>query len=187
MTDQRPAPEKKTREPAGPENTETKDAFKYRDYAIEDYLVLIVFWVLAGVVFAQFFSRYVLNSSITWTEEIARYLLIFVGFAGSIMAVRKNSHIFVEVFYRFMSPGLGMIAARLVDIVKIVFFGIGTWLSWKIVPIMTNHRMVSINLPMSWIYIVVFISFLIMTLRSIYLAYRHFKYRYVPFGGFSDQ
>jgi TRAP-type C4-dicarboxylate transport system permease small subunit len=187
VTDQRPAPEKKTQDAAEPENTDTQPSFKYRDYALEDYLVLIVFWVLAGVVFAQFFSRYVLNSSITWTEEIARYLLIFVGFAGSIMAVRRNSHIFVEVFYRFIPPALGMIAARLVDIVKIVFFGIGTWLSWKIIPIMAEHRMVSVNLPMSWIYIAVFVSFLIMTLRSIYLAYHHFKYRYVPFAGFSDQ
>jgi TRAP-type C4-dicarboxylate transport system permease small subunit len=187
VTDQRPAPEKRTQEAAATEDSDAQPSFKYRDYALEDYLVLIVFWVLAGVVFAQFFSRYVLNSSITWTEEIARYLLIFVGFAGSIMAVRRNSHIFVEVFYRFVPPALGMIAARVVDIVKIVFFGTGTWLSWKIIPIMADHRMVSVNLPMSWIYKVVFFSFLIMTLRSIYLAYRHFKYHYVPSPGFSDQ
>jgi TRAP-type C4-dicarboxylate transport system permease small subunit len=187
MTDQRPAPEEKNQQVAEPENSDPNDSFKFRDYAVEDYLVLIIFWVLAGVVFAQFFSRYVLNSSITWTEEIARYLLICVGFAGSIMAVRKNSHIFVEVCYRFMPRRLAMIAARMVDLIKIVFFGIGTWLCWKIIPIMANHRMVSINLPMAWIYKVVFISFLVMTLRSIYLAYRHFKYHYVPLAGFSDK
>jgi TRAP-type C4-dicarboxylate transport system permease small subunit len=187
MTDQRPAPEEKNRKVAEPEPQDSNDSFRFRDYALEDYLVLIIFWALAGVVFAQFFSRYVLNSSITWTEEIARYLLICVGFAGSIMAVRKNSHIFVEVFYRFMPRRLAMIAARVVDLIKIVFFGIGTWLCWKIIPIMADHRMVSINLPMSWIYMVVFLSFLIMTLRSIYLAYRHFKYHYVPLAGFSDK
>ena len=187
MTDPRPAPEENNQPVAGPGNNDTNSSFRFRDYSFEDYLVLIVFWVLAGVVFAQFFSRYVLNSSITWTEEIARYLLISVGFAGSIMAVRKNSHIFVEVFYRFIPRRMALIAARLVDLIKIVFFGIGTWLSWKIIPIMDHHRMVSVNLPMSWIYIVVFLSFLIMTLRSIYLAYRHFKYHYVPLAGFSDQ
>ena len=187
MTDIRPAPKEKPQQAAGPENNDTNYSFKFRDYAVEDYLVLILFWVLAGVVFAQFFSRYVLNSSITWTEEIARYLLICVGFAGSIMAVRKNSHIFVEVFYRFMPRRLAMIAARVVDLIKIVFFSIGTWLSWKIIPIMAKHRMVSINLPMSWIYKVVFLSFLIMTLRSIYLTYRNFKTHYVPLAGFSDK
>ena len=183
MTDPQPAPEEINQPVAGPGNNDTGSSFRFRDYSLEDYLVLIIFWVLAGVVFAQFFSRYVLNSSITWTEEIARYLLIFVGFAGSIMGVRRNSHIFVEVFYRFMPRKMGLAAARLVDIIKIVFFAIGTWLSWKIIPIMANHRMVSVNLPMSWIYIAVFGSFLIMTLRSIYLAYRHFKTGFIPFGG----
>ena len=183
MPDHRPAPDTGAQAVIAPKKGEKSQSFRYRDYSVEDYVVLIVFWVLAGVVFAQFFSRYVLNSSITWTEEIARYLLIFVGFAGSIMGVRRNSHIFVEVFYRFMPRKMGLAAARLVDVIKIVFFAIGTWLSWKIIPIMANHRMVSVNLPMSWIYIAVFGSFLIMTLRSIYLAYRHFRTGFTPFGG----
>jgi len=49
---------------------------KFSDYSIEDYVSFVIFWVLGVVVFAQFFSRYVLNDSIAWTEEIARYLLI---------------------------------------------------------------------------------------------------------------
>ena len=183
MPDRRPAPDTEAQAVFAPKKDEKSQSFKYHDYAVEDYLVLIVFWVLAAVVFAQFFSRYVLNSAITWTEEIARYLLIFVGFAGSIMGVRRNSHIFVEVFYRFVPRKMGLVAARAVDIIKIVFFAVGTWLSWKIIPIMASHRMVSVNLPMSWIYIAVFISFLIMTLRSIYLAYRHLKAGFIPFGG----
>ncbi len=53
--------------------------------------MLVIFWVLAFVVFLQFFTRYVLNNSLGWTEEIARFLLIGVTFIGSVMAVRKNA------------------------------------------------------------------------------------------------
>ena len=67
--------------------------FEYNEYGIEDYAVLAVFWLLAGVVFAQFFSRYIMNDSIAWTQEISRYLLVAVGFLGGSIAVRKNSHI----------------------------------------------------------------------------------------------
>ena len=66
--------------------------------------MLAVFWGLAVVVFLQFFTRYVLNSSLGWTEEIARYLLIVVTFLGSAMAVRKRSHIAVEFCYRYFGP-----------------------------------------------------------------------------------
>ncbi len=162
------------------EHGDGTEKFSYRDYSLEDYIAFIVFWFLASVVFVQFFSRYALNSSVAWTEEIARYLLIVTSFVGSIMAVRRNSHIFVEVFYRFIPRGPAKILVRIVDLTKIVFFAYAAWLSWKILPIMHQHRMVSVNLPMSLIYGVVFASFVLMTIRSVISAWRNLRTGYVP-------
>lgn len=156
------------------------DEANLRDYAVEDYAVLAIFWVLAVVVFAQFFSRYVLNSSIAWTEEGARYLLICVGFLGSVMAARKNSHIFVEFFYRWLPRPVGRTLFTLVDFIRIAFFGVATWLSWKIFPIMQNQRMTALDLPMSVIYALVIVSFALMTVRSVQVAWRHWREGYVP-------
>jgi hypothetical protein len=55
-----------------------------------------------ATVFYQFFTRYVLNDSAAWTEEIARYLLIGVVFVGAAIGVAKNNHIQVDFFYRYM-------------------------------------------------------------------------------------
>ena len=49
-------------------------------YAVEDWLALAIFWIMALCVFLQFFTRYVLNDSYAWTEEIATYCLIGVVF-----------------------------------------------------------------------------------------------------------
>ena len=38
---------------------------------VEDWVTLAVFWLLAVCVFLQFFTRYVLNDRLAWTEEIA--------------------------------------------------------------------------------------------------------------------
>ncbi|HBS98909.1 MAG TPA: TRAP transporter small permease, partial [Citreicella sp.] len=38
------------------------------DLRWQDGLVLAIFWILALVVFLQFFTRYVLNDSLGWTE-----------------------------------------------------------------------------------------------------------------------
>ena len=158
-------------------------ASRFRDYALEDYLVLVVFWILAGLVFAQFFSRYVLNSAIAWAEEIARYLLIGVGFLGSVIAVRKRTHVYVAVLYRLLPKWAGKMLSRVVDIITVAFFAVASTLSIRVIPIMSRQRMVSVNVPLSVIYWVVTVGFITMTLRSAQIAWKHRRDGYVPVAG----
>ena len=71
-----------------------------------------VFWALAGIVFLQFFTRYILNDSLAWTEEIARYGLMWVTFIGAAMVTRRNSHIAVVLLTELLPPGPARAAAR---------------------------------------------------------------------------
>ena len=91
-------------------------------YASEDWIAFGLFWTLAGTVFYQFFTRYALNDSASWTEEIARYLLICTVFVGASVSVRKNTHIHVDIFYRFMPRSMARALSTFVDAVRIVFF-----------------------------------------------------------------
>jgi TRAP-type C4-dicarboxylate transport system permease small subunit len=145
---------------------EEEDHFDWNDFAVEDYLSLLVFWVLAIDVFMQFFSRYVLGNSIAWTEEMARYLLVAVGFLGGSMAVRKRSHISVEFFYRYMPSLMQRLLSMLVDITTIAFFAAGAWITWKLADI-TTAMMVSVDIPKSFLYYVVLVGFVLMLFRSI--------------------
>lgn len=144
------------------------------DYAPEDYVTLAVFWLLALDVFVQFFSRYALGNSIAWTEEMARYLLIAVGFLGSAMAARKGSHIAVEFFYRYLSDPAARAMSALVDVIRIGFLAAMVWITWQLAQ-RTNSMMVSVDLPKSLIYYVVMAGFVLMLLRSLQLAWRHYR------------
>lgn len=165
-------------------NNETSSDFiedvkvNWKDHSIEDFVSFVIFWILGAVVFAQFFSRYVLNDSIAWTEEIARYLLIAVAFAGAPIAVRKNTHIHVEFFYRFINRRLGRFLSVLVDFIRILFFAYGSFISWKILKIMKAQYMTAIHVSMIWIYSLVFAGFLLMTFRAVQVAFKHWKQGY---------
>ena len=137
-----------------------------------DSLVTFVFWVLAFVVFLQFFTRYVLNDSLGWTEEIARFLLIAVTFIGAVIAVRRQSHIAVEVFYRWMPRPLRRILQLVVDIVSTVFYAALTWFTVQLSQ-RTGQMMVSIDVPKSLVYWGVAVCFAAMTLLSIAVTWRH--------------
>lgn len=150
------------------------DVFDARDHGIEDYVTFGVFWILAFDVFLQFFSRYVLGNSIAWTEEMARYLLVMVGFLGSAMAVRTCSHISVEFFYRYMPGVVGRIMSTLVDLVSIAFYLAMSWLTLKLAN-QTTSMMVSVDIPKSLLYYLVLCGFVLMTLRAIQATIRHWR------------
>ena len=123
-----------------------------------DAPVFIVFWTLLIIVFIQFFSRYVLNSSLSWTEEIARYLLILLGFVGSVTCIRKRSHIYLEFFYRFISPQAVKWTLILVSFINTAFFTYAGIVCIELAKRTHHQSMTSINLPKGIIYWIVTFS-----------------------------
>lgn len=144
------------------------------DLRWDDSLVLVVFWILAFVVFLQFFTRYVLNDSLGWTEEIARFLLIAVTFLGSVMAVRKHAHIAVEFLYRWVPRPARRVAQALIDLVSIVFYALLAVLSAQLAG-RTQQMMVSIDVPKSLVYYGVSACFAGMAIYAVLVALRHLR------------
>jgi len=144
----------------------------------EAWVALGFFWILGLTVFYQFFTRYVLNDSAAWTEEIARYLLIATVFIGASIGVAKNNHIQVDFFYRHMPVGIGRWLARLVDLLRILFFAAAVVLTIQMMLKLGNARMTIVDLPMNLVYGVCAIGFLAMLLRSIWVLRVHMRRGY---------
>lgn len=136
-------------------------------YAVEDWITLAIFWVMAGCVFLQFFTRYVLNNSYAWTEEIAINCLIGVVFLGAVMCVRVSRHIQVDVLYHYVPAKVARALAIFVDLVRIGFFIYACWLMWRYVSIVADERMVTIDLPRNIVFYSVMAGFVLMLFRSI--------------------
>lgn len=115
---------------------------------------LIVFALLFFTVALQFFTRYVLNDSLGWTEEIARYLLILLGFSGGILCMRNNSHIALEFFYRYLPPAPAHWLALFCRLLSAVFFLYCGWLAIELAQ-RTGSNMASIMVPKAVIYYIV--------------------------------
>ncbi|HVE53540.1 MAG TPA: TRAP transporter small permease [Ramlibacter sp.] len=145
----------------------------------EAWIARSFFWVLGAVVVYQFVTRYVMNDSAAWTEEIARYLLIATVFTGATLGVIKNNHIQVDFFYRYMPPRMGRFMATVVDIVRTAFFAAAVVLTvMMMLKLGSNSRMTMVDLPMNWVYATALLGFVLMTMRSVTVALRHRKRGY---------
>ena len=142
----------------------------------EDWIAIILFWSLAFIVFLQFFSRYILNDSLAWTEEIARYGLMWVVFIGGAVVTRKDSHIAVELLSNVMKPGpLRTALLIFVDVVKLGFLALLAWFSVTIIERMHMQRMTVFDLPMSYVYAGVGFGCFLMLVRQAMVTWQHYR------------
>jgi TRAP-type C4-dicarboxylate transport system permease small subunit len=152
------------------------EAIDLSDTIAEGWVALGIFWLLALTVFYQFITRYVFNDSASWTEEIARYLLIGVVFVGATIGVAKNSQIQVDFFYRHLPAAVGRWLSRAVDVLRIAFFASAVVLTGEMMAKLgSNTRMTIVDAPMNIVYGVVLLGFAAMTLRSIQVALVHWR------------
>ncbi|MBR0876117.1 TRAP-type C4-dicarboxylate transport system permease small subunit [Bradyrhizobium japonicum] len=147
-------------------------------YAFEDWVALVIFWVMALAVFLQFFTRYVLNDSYAWTEEIATYCLIGVVFIGSSMCVRLSRHIQVDLIYRYLPHVVARALSTAIDLIRIAFFGYAIKLVWVYIQIIGDESMTTINLPKDYVYYAVLAGFVLMFVRSVQVAIQHLRQGY---------
>jgi TRAP-type C4-dicarboxylate transport system permease small subunit len=147
-------------------------------YAFEGWIAFAFFWLLAFNVCYQFFTRYFLNDSAAWTEEIARYLLICTVFTGIAAAVRDEKHIHVDFLYRLIPRVVARVLATLVDLVQIAFLGYAVVLTWQMMQKMGNYKMTIIDLPMNLVYGVCLVGFGLSAVRAVQVAVRNWRCGY---------
>lgn len=146
------------------------------DVRLVDVPGFIAFWGLAIIVFLQFFTRYVLNDSLAWTEEIARYVLIVVAFFGAVTVTRKGTHIFLEFFYRYVPAAFGKALSIAVECLNLFFYGYMAWVAVELA-LKTKTKMASAEIPKSLLYWAVAASLAVMALYSLVWLVRKIRQR----------
>jgi TRAP-type C4-dicarboxylate transport system permease small subunit len=69
---------------------------------VEECVLMVCFSTIAVALLMQIIFRYALNSPLIWTEELSRYLLVWITFLGINYALRRNKHIRMEYFFNMM-------------------------------------------------------------------------------------
>ncbi|MEN8230859.1 MAG: TRAP transporter small permease [Bacteroidota bacterium] len=67
-----------------------------------DKAIALIFGVIVCVMLAQVVFRYIFNNSLAWSEELIRFLFVWLTFLGGALAVKNKSHIAVEFFIELL-------------------------------------------------------------------------------------
>jgi len=87
-----------------------------------NYLLAFLLAVIVIIVFCNVLSRYILNASLAWSDEISRMLFIWLTFLGAITAYINNEHLGLDIVVKIFPKKMTQILFILADIV--VFFAL---------------------------------------------------------------
>jgi TRAP-type C4-dicarboxylate transport system permease small subunit len=91
--------------------------------AIVKYVILVMTTCIFIIVLFTVFSRYLFNYVASWSEEVPRYLLVWIGFLGAALAVRQDEHIGFDYVFNKLPPTGQKILALLLNL-GIVIIGL---------------------------------------------------------------
>ncbi|HLR65753.1 TRAP transporter small permease [Virgibacillus alimentarius] len=132
-----------------------------------EWLTALFLAVMVLLIFIQIVSRLFFSVSFSWTEEVARYLMIWSTFLGASFAFKYGAHIGVEVFVRKMPRIIKNIVQIIASLASLAFFVILISMGWEIIGLSMVQTSPALDIPMGYVYIIFPISGVLMILNLI--------------------
>lgn len=136
--------------------------FKGIDYFTGILTGLMVLFVFLNVVLRTFF-----NSGLTWSEELARYLFVYVTYIGAISAMRANGHLGVDTLISRVKPKVQMVMYLVSQTMIAVLMCILISGAYKMVLQNTESRTAALGIPYSVLYFAGIITGISITILAI--------------------
>ncbi|MGH1477128.1 MAG: TRAP transporter small permease [Geminicoccales bacterium] len=133
-------------------------------------------WVLIGlmtlIILLQVFFRYVLGSALTWSEEVARFMMIWMTFLIAPVAYRHGVNVSLDFFASRIKGRTKDMLSIVLNLLIILFLAIFFFESFGLIERGLKLKASTVSIPMAYIYMVLPISFFLMFLVALELIGR---------------
>lgn len=121
---------------------------------IIEYALAICLAIMSISIFWQVFSRYVVGNSTSWSEELARLLMIFIVLLGSAVALRRGQMLSVEVLSEVL---VGEKKKRFIGIfvnaISLIFYFVLLIYGYQLTDRVSGQTLPGLGISMYWLYL----------------------------------
>ncbi|UCG22338.1 MAG: TRAP transporter small permease [Deltaproteobacteria bacterium] len=114
-----------------------------------------VLLAMTVVVVLQVICRYLLGAALTWSEEFARFGLVWITFLGAGIALRRRAHVGVQVIVELFSPGVRKIVQVFTIFTVVGFLLIATFKGMELALFNMKQYSPAMGLPMGLVYLAI--------------------------------
>lgn len=123
--------------------------------------------VMTCIVFVSVVFRYVLNSPLAWSEELASMLFAWLTFVGAYVAARSRSHVSIDTLVIFLPDGIRRGLDRLVDAGVLVLLAIFAWQGFRLTVTTWDLEFPAMEISRGYLYVSLPIASCLMALAVI--------------------
>lgn len=126
--------------------------FERHFVTINEWLVLLMLAAMAVIVFTNVALRYLTNFSLTWAEEVARYLMIWMTFLGAGLVLRSGGHVAITNLHDLVPDRAGRVLRMIVSMLLLGFFAGMAWFGHDYMSRMGRQLTPATRIPFYTIY-----------------------------------
>ena len=128
-----------------------KGLFRKIDRGVE-CAVAVIFAAMCLVGLLQVFNRFVINKSLSWSEEFQIFCHIWIVFLAIPIAYRRGAHLSVESFSSMLPPRARKVFDVVIELLWLWFAVALAWLSWRVSEVAKLQDSPGLEIPMSYPY-----------------------------------
>lgn len=142
---------------------------RFLDDNLEKMLCTITLALMSAIIVLQVFFRYVLNNSLAWSEELARYLFIWTIYIGISYGVKMDKHVAVDAVYTYMPKGVKKYYAMVAYALFMIFAVLVIYYGVTVVGMQITSGQVSpaMGLPMQYVYVAPVVGMVLTVIRLV--------------------
>ncbi len=138
---------------------------------IVNWILALILTAMLIVVSAQVWYRFVLNDPLAWSEELARYLFVWISFLGSAVGVRMQVHLGIDLIDKILSPKGRRIMTLAVNLLIQIFLVVVIYWGIRILKVVQFQKSASMGIPMTYPYLAVPVGSGLMLINSLRLSW----------------
>jgi len=138
-------------------------------------IILVLFVVICFSVFYQVVLRYIFQAPPTWTEEVARFSLVWLVLLGSSVCIRKGRHFNVDYVTHLMSKRIIYILSIVLNVLIVLFLSVAFYYGIIVMIRSFNITSPALGIRMAYVQMVFPIGFGVMLMEAVLIIYELFK------------
>ena len=142
---------------------------------VTEFVTMFFLVMMVVLIFVQIVSRVLIGSSFSWTEEVARYLMIWVAFLGAGFAFQYGAHMSIEVLFKKINLNMQNIFQIISAILCTLFFLLLIVKGIELIKGSINVYSPALKLPMTIVYAAIPIGAFLQILNVIDITWKFFK------------